>query len=153
MVARSGIASRSRPKAKFNWPSIFLWKMPRVRSRPQSSFAKKSPPARANGDCFIEWWREVGSNHRHTDFQSAALPLSYPAMGFLYDATSFRSGGIIKKNRTYANVFLIFRRSSAPSSTLLPERCRQPISSCRFSVRSNPIPRVCFLSALREGTP
>jgi hypothetical protein len=35
----------------------------------------------ANGFMLLEWCPGAESNHRHEDFQSTALPLSYPGMG------------------------------------------------------------------------
>ena len=35
-------------------------------------------------DFIFLWWRGVESNYRHKAFQASALPLSYPAMGYVW---------------------------------------------------------------------
>jgi hypothetical protein len=46
----------------------------------QPTSKTKPPPAFASGGFFV-WWPGTESNHRHADFQSAALPTELPGLG------------------------------------------------------------------------
>lgn len=53
---------------------------------------------------FLEWCRGADLNHRHRDFQSPALPLSYPG---IFAFICWELVNYIKKI-DYANIFLTF---------------------------------------------
>ncbi len=102
------------------FPDSFLIGIATVSILPSNHFGKQNPHSCEWGSFFFKWWRGAELNCRHTAFQAAALPLSYPAMAFKPEhyiekednAKDFwrisLSLDFVESEMLYFNIFLIF---------------------------------------------